>query len=390
MAEFTTKLIHRMLASPDLVDDIRRLSAAHVSSLIARVGAADAGELVALLSDAQFTELMDDALWDETDAFDHRHFETWLEMVAEGGDAALARRLRTLPESTLALAIFGQVFVVDSETLGIGMAGASAHEAEIAERVLDAALYLELADHKIIARRTTGWDAVVDALLALDRVDHALLNRLLDTCARATTDFLDEREGLETLLDAAQTLEEDASAEREHRRSRRGFVSHADARAFLVHVETRRGIADDAPSRHFLTEAYFRELDQAPVAASPLADLRGGALSQLVGAEQVSPRLPPAGAATFRAAMAQLSPAQRDQRLAELVYLANVLVAAGRGHDPLSAGQAVFEACAAGLERCTADPVTTLRTTGADQLFALGWTRDEKENSTGFGGGGRP
>ncbi len=377
MAEFTTRLMHRVLASPDLVDRVRGLSTAQVGALIARVGVADAGELVALLSDAQFCELMDDALWDDTDGFDHRHFETWLEVIAEGGDAALARRLRALPEATLALALFGQIFAVDTETLGIEMAGASSEEAELAERILDSALYLELADHKLIARRPTGWDVVVEALLALDRFDHALLMRLLDACARATADHLDAHEGLETLLDAAEALEEDASAERETRRGRRGFVSHADARAFLTHVETAERDGDALPPRHFLTAAYFREIE--PVTEQPrlAADLNDDPLSKLMATEQANPQLPPAGAAAFREALGQLSPEVRDQRLAELVYLANVLVASGRGYDPLSASQAVFEACAAGLHSCSqgADPVATLTRHGADQLFVLGWRR---------------
>lgn len=379
MAEFTTRLMHRLLASPDLVDRVQRLSSPQVSALIARVGVADSGELIALLSDAQFAVLMDDALWDETDAFDHRHFETWLEVIAEGGDAALARRLQGLAETTLALALFGQVFVVDAETLGIGMAGASDHEAQLAERVLDAALYLELADYKVIARRATGWDIVVDALLALDRVDHERLDRLLEACARATSDFLDEHDGLEALLDAAEMLEEDASAERVDRRSRRGFVSHADARAFLTHIETR-GLTDGhPPPRHFLTAAYFREIDGSPALEAPTPNVGDDPLTPLLSGTAPGPELAPAGTSALREALAKLSPAQRDRRQAEFAYLANVLVASCRGYDPLSASHAVFEACAAGLQKCGDDPALTLDTTGVDQLFALGWIADDDD-----------
>lgn len=155
-------------------------------------------------------------------------------------------------------------------------------------------------------------------------------------------------------------------------------MSHADARAFLTHVETAERDGDGPPPRHFLTAAYFREIE--PVTEPPrlAADLDDDPLSKLMATEQASPPLPPAGASAFREALGRLSPEVRDQRLAELVYLANVLVASGRGYDPLSATQAVFEACAAGLHSHShgTAPVATLTQHGADQLFVLGWRRN--------------
>ncbi len=378
MAELTTRLVRRLLEAPALVETIQRLPTAQVATLIERVGVEDAGELVAMLGDEQFAELMDDVLWDGEDEFDHERFETWLEVVAEGGPSALAQRLQSLPEDTLALALFGHVFVVDAETLGIGMAGSSSAEAALAERVLDAALYLELADHKVIARRLTGWDTIIDALLALDRVDHGLLERLLDTLARATADHLDEHEGLETLLDAAESLEEDAADGRDRRRAARGFVRHADAKAFLKHAASppSRG-PSQAPERHYLTRAALRELElaQGPVVEAPLPE----ELATLVDASPgvTDPQLPPAGLTDLREAIESLDAAAQAHRQTELAYLANVLVAAHPELGPVTAARQVLEACAAGLRRLQAPssrPASELlRELGMDQLFVAGW-----------------
>ncbi len=88
----------------------------------------------------------------------------------------------------------------------------------------------------------------------------------------------------------------------------------------------------------------------------------------------------------FRAGLLQLAeraPAIHAQRMDELAYLANVLVAGtsrgGRAYRPVEAVEAVIETCSAGLAEAigaapTAETAADLLARhGADRLFRIGW-----------------
>jgi hypothetical protein len=373
MADTTTKVLQRVLEEPGLVAAVQSLPAAHLDALVRAVGLEDAGELLAMVTPAQFGALVDDALWQasgRTEAFDHARFPTWLEVMFEGGDELVARRLAELDEEILAAAFSGQLFVLDAETLGIGMAGAGSHEAELAEKALDACLYLELHDYTLVARRSRGWDAVIGALLALDQRDHELVLRILDACRRASTEFIEDSGGLYETLTASEAIEEDARAGRDDRRAVRGFVSRADALAFLKLAESP---PSDAPAgRDAITAAYFREYQptsqsdpEPPPSLTALFDEVGITAPQ-------APALPSASQDLLRQALASLPADIATKRHAELAYLANVLVASGR-HSPVSAARTVVEVCARGLTRLQDEGAgNPLEDRGCDLLFRRG------------------
>ncbi|MCA9711281.1 MAG: hypothetical protein KDK70_35915, partial [Myxococcales bacterium] len=132
-----------------------------------------------------------------TERLDAARFVVWLEVLLEGGDAAAARRLRELPEELLTAGLCAQLFVLERDALGHDLAGASWEEAEVAERVLDEALHLELSDYTLVARHDLGWDACIAALLAPDVADHDRVQRVLVRCCQATREELhDEDDGL--------------------------------------------------------------------------------------------------------------------------------------------------------------------------------------------------
>lgn len=379
MTRITSRLVRRALDEPALVRTVRALDVVQLDALVRAVGLEDAGELLAMVTPEQFVGLIDEDLWQargSSEEFDHGRFVTWLEVMFEGGDEAVVRRLRELPEETLTLALSGQLVVLDSDTLGIGLAGASAHEAALAEKALDACLYLELGNYTLVSKSPLGWDVVIAALLALDQHDHALTQRILDACARADTECLEDAGGLHALLSAEQMLAEDALADREQRRSARGFVSRADARAFLKTAE-QTSIDGPIPDRDPITHAYFRELDTATMAdavAGPLPDLSELLVELGVDANAL-PALPEVHHSSLRAALRELPPALASRRESELVYLANVLVAAAGDHAPLSAAQRVLSVCARGLDHLTdrgQAPDRVLADTGCDVLFRLG------------------
>lgn len=365
----TTRVLVRLLDEPQLVEAVQGLAPVELSALVDAVGLEDAGELLALATDRQIVDLLDASLWDGPgveEGFAHDRFVTWLEVLAEGGDATVASRLAALPEESLALAFFGQLFVLDVETLGIGMAGASSHEAELAEKALDACQYLELLDYTLVARRSTGWDTVIAALLALDQRDHARVERILEACCRATTQAVDDGGGLYEVLTAEEMLLEDARADRNDRRAAQGFVSRADAEAFV------RG-EGDGERRDPVMAAYLRTLETPETPSGPSA--WGQRLRTMGVLPPSAPALGAAGHSALRQALASLPPPLAATRQAELAFIANALVASGRGYDPLAAAAEALHRCSVGLHRmlgADGDPQRLLRDVGCDRLFRAG------------------
>ncbi len=363
----TDRLIARILDDPHLVEVVHSADAETFCSLLDEVGLADSGELLALATPQQFVAAIDASLWDwegDAESFNHLRFVTWLEVMFEGGENLVMRRLLQLPEETLVLAFLGQLFVLDVQTLGAGMAGASRHEAELAERVLDACLYIEFGDHVLVARRPSGWDTVLAALLTLDRDHHDVVQRVLDACCRASTDQIEQAGGLQSLLSSAETIAEDARAEKNDRRAKRGYVAPDDATAFLALAAATP--TDLIPAdTDAITRAYQREFEPRP----PEPPAHGRGLRDLLGRDP--PKLP---ARALRRTLDELDATTRDERQAELAYLANLLLASGTVDGPAEAATLVLEVVHAGLEHARGlEPDLDVATVGADRLFRLGW-----------------
>jgi hypothetical protein len=76
----------------------------------------------------------------------------------------------------------------------------------------------------------------------------------------------------------------------------------------------------------------------------------------------------------FRDALADLAasdPHRHAERLEELAYLVNVLIAAGEAKSQFGAIELVIEACAAALQHLAKRG--SLARLGADKLFRIGW-----------------
>ncbi len=383
------KLLQCVLEQPAVVESVRALEPAQLSALIREVGVEDSGELLALATEEQFAYLVDESMWTQqrpgdNEVFDHARFVVWLEVMFEGGADLVVERLRALPEETLAVAFSGQLLVLDIETLGMGMAGASPHEAELVEKALDACLYLEFENYTLVSKRGIGWDTVIEALLALDKVDHATATRILEDCCRASTEYVDDNGGLSTVLSAEEMLEEDASAGREQRRSELGFVTPADARAFLRLAEqTPVGSDGGVPQRDAITRAYFRDLAPPPPTTTkpPPPNRLLQVLTDFGVVRSDSPALPASrDELALRDMLGSTDQTYRGRREQELVYLANLLMASPLGLSPLEAAQRTVAAFTAGLEHLldqghSAEELMTRA--GADQIFRLGWALGE-------------
>lgn len=355
-------LLARILEQPALVSAVRELPPPILSKLIERIGLEDAGEIVALATTEQLERVFDDDLWKavragEDETFRPDRFAVWLEVMAEAGEAHLIRRLVELPQDLLALVVHRLVLVVDNHELAEALATPT-YDAEDLDRALDNAPSEEWEELRLIARDPGTWDAVWNALSSLERDHHDLLRAIFDQCCAMTTEYINGNGGLYEVLTSSELLETDVAAARDDRRAAQGFVSPADARGFLELA--RRG--DLREARDPLTRAYFRDLSAptfaaATAAPSPALDQ----LVELVGGARQLPALPaPGEQPTGSESNLRIETAMRDlrerapdvfaQRLAELGYLVNVLMAGSR-HPlrPVEALARVLRTCEAGL-----------------------------------------
>ena len=390
---------------------MQSLPAAALGKLIDHVGLEDAGEIVALATTEQLRGVFDDDLWraerpgqDET--FDADRFGRWLEIMLEAGEEFAAERLVELPEDLVTLALAKHVLVVDIEAMAVAMSERQSDDDVLLEKALESCLCEEIGEYRIISRRHEGWDAVLSLLLALDRDHHPYLARLLERCCHAASEHIEDNGGLYRVLTSEEMLEGDAAAEREDRRAAEGYVSPSSAASFLA---LARAAELDATTKSRgqdpMTRAYFRGLAPgipvetvaagAPASAESTADAAAGLLRLLREAEVLPPArlrglLEPTqpGTATssedrLAQAMRRLraqAPDQHAQRMQELGYLANVLVAGcsleGRAFRPAEAARAVLAVCNLGLEHfgdTRAQAVDDLLARGADWLFRIGW-----------------
>ena len=353
-------LLEQMLDDPQLASQLRALPAPVLRQVILQIGLEDAGELVALSSLEQLREVFDEDLWrsprpGQDDAFDAARFCTWLEVLLEAGDAFVADRLAELSEDFLIFAFSRLLRALDTAEVAASITDDD--EAALLDKVLEAEGCQELGDYLVVARIENGWHAVWTTLVALDDRHPELLRAVLNRCWLATREQAEGAGGLYEVLTGEEQLLEDARAEREERRATQGYVSPADARAFL-------GLARRAPAEPEtdpITRAYFRELRPVPaapgLAGGGTRPSRSAPLRRLLAEAGALPSpedAPPPGDSLFRSAVAELgrSDARAAQRVVEeLAYLANVLVAGdtSRAWQPVEAAERVFELCDAGL-----------------------------------------
>jgi hypothetical protein len=418
----STNLLLRILERPALVAAVRELPGAVLGKLIERIGLEDAGELVALATTAQLERVFDDDLWraervggDET--FRPERFALWLRVMLDAGEPLLVQRLCDLPQELLALAVHRLVLVLDMDVLDEQLAPGD-EEADALRQALETSLVEEWEEFRLIARDPDVWDDVWGALLLLDRAHHERLRAILEACCAMSTEYISGQGGLFQVLTAEEMLDSDVAAARDDRRVAEGFISPADARAFLALA--RRGGGD---GRDPITRAYFRGLPSTGAAthkptAPPKTDAprsRGAALATdadvldlaallreaevlapeptqplagLLGAsDQTSPAKQHLVAPLFEQAMTALrdrDPALFSTRAQEVGYLVNVWIAGG-AHDgrrprPVEALETVLRTCEAGLRtqvgsgRVTAEEaLAVLARMPADLLYRRGF-----------------
>ncbi|MCL2825045.1 MAG: DUF6178 family protein, partial [Polyangiaceae bacterium] len=403
MAESTQGLLARIIEDSALVARVRGLDARTLGRVVQHIGLEDAGVIVALASTEQLRDMFDEDLWvspepGEEEKFDGKRFAMWLEIMLESGEQFVADKLTELPEELVTLGFQSQVLVIDIDELALEMAEYH-RDSELVEKELESCLYEEIEQYRVISRWTDHWDAVISVLLALDQNHHSFLRRMLERCCHASTEYISENGGLYEVLSAEEMMEEDAVADRDNRRAEAGYLSSADAAAFLgLPRVTSLDEAIDTKKRDAVTAAYFRSVAPARQRAAAVPEYgspddraaQERFTSMLVEAGVVERRLPalPTGKSkkppAFQTVIAQLrdaDPVLYGQRTEELAYLANVLVAgssfAGRAFRPVEAAEAAICTCSVGLDvlrsGTRARALSYVREYSADHLFRIGW-----------------
>ncbi len=313
---------------------------------------------------AQLQRAADLDLWRGGDSgadarFDANRFAEWLEALLEAGSDIAARQLSALDPDLLVVGIAEHVRVFDEAARH---ASSSPHE-------------VALGGYVIVPRRD-GAQPVVETLASLHDEAPDRFHQVMHACVRLSNEGY-ERDGLHAILTERDQAMFDLVDARERRREEHGFVSAADARAFL---------AGSGESRRALFRAHLRATEAVAAAAADGAgpepprdgdeDEPAQAARALLGPAPAEPdRLAPFHALLQHAHRRDAAAALL--RLQELGFLANVLAAGcavqGRALTPLEASEAVAAACNLALDDRPDVSDAFLVEHDTLELFERGW-----------------
>jgi hypothetical protein len=247
-------LLDRILDTPHLAHVVPQLPPEVLHGVIQRCGLEDCGELVALATADQLAGVFDLDLW-RTDRpgldehFDADRFGVWLEVLADSGDAVVARKLAEM-DVDLVIAGLAQHALVFDEAAGV--------------RPLDHELSCKVGGYRVVARRAGSWDAIVSVLVSLDAEHHDYFHRVMRGC-RNLSNSRPEVDGLDDLLTVREQVMFDLAFDREQRREQQGYATPAQARAFLQMSRQLRLGDDTMPSGDPVARAYFRAIESTTV-----------------------------------------------------------------------------------------------------------------------------
>ena len=372
----------RLLDTPFLARVVPHLAPETLHQLIQYRGLEACGELVTSATPAQLTSLLDLDLWRHAqpgrdEQFDVERFGEWLEVLVDTGDSVAARTVAALDKHLVILGLSRYLRVFDPGTFEPTESNddepMDRHDKMNSETSGDAP-ECELAGYLVRARRTDAWDAIVTLLVTLETEQNAFFHAVMQGCRRLSNST-PEIDGLDDLLMAPEQQLHDVAIERERRRSRHGYATPADARAFLQMA--RQSHAAPAPTAiNPIATAYFRAVEEeadttaeGPPAGAPEGAAHHDAVIELLAEAGLMPDRPRAllEAADEDPRAARIPVLRRlmkfvlhhDEtayltRIRELAFLANTLVAGSsvqsRPFTPQEASDAAACICNLGLE----------------------------------------
>jgi uncharacterized protein DUF6178 len=371
-------LLDRLLKAPDLAKIVPRLQPEVLHRVIQIGGLEDCADVVALATPEQIARVVDLDVWrvhrhGGDEELDADRFGVWLEVLTQAGAAVAVQKLRGLDIELVTaglvrhLAVFSFAAVSSFTTL----------DGEVVPgRELSGDFGCEIGGYVIKARRTAAWDAIVDLLMFLHADHPDYFYQLLRGCVRLSNGTR-EPDGFHDLLQDREQHMFDLASEREARREKQGYVTPAQARAFL-HAGRQLQLDGDPPPRSPIAQASFRAIELAAPAENdpphesvgtiresrrdPVAAIEPDAMADVVdilrdaGVLTTPPRAllesadrPPARLAWLHAYV-ESDPASAE----ELAFLANTLMAGcslqARIFTAEEASDAAAALCNLGLE----------------------------------------
>jgi len=406
-------LIDRILTTPHLEHVVPRLEPEVLHRVIQHCGLQACAELVALATPDQLRRVFDLDVWRARtpgldEQFDADRFGAWIEALVEHGVSVAARTLAALDAGLVIAALSQHVRVFDCAAVTSFML-LDGEESLTGSR-MDGLPRCDVGGFVVVAARSEYWGAITDVLAALEEEHGARFHQIMCGCRRLSNSR-PEVDGLDDLMNVGDQVMFDLAIDREQRRGTQGFVTPAEARAFLQaarRIDLRHGTAQPVD---VVGRAHFHEvtaeaassgdkslggLRASPPAEAP--DLAARAVEELVELVREAGALPrapralldnPRGSATrslrihgllqfVRAADSSLF----SRRTGELAFLSNAIVAGAsvqaRPFSPDEASRAALAVCNLGLENWpdhwSATPDDFLLAHDLVALFEVGWT----------------
>ncbi|MBN2336971.1 MAG: hypothetical protein JXP48_00410 [Acidobacteria bacterium] len=392
LAPSSRQLLNRILDQPDLARTVRSLEPKVLNQLIRRCGLEDTGEVIALASSEQLMHIFDDDLWQcgragEEEQFDAERFGLWLEVLAGMGPPVAAEKIAGMDLDFVTGAFSRHILVLDDAWMALRMMAYSEggdvdpsewERASWAEKALEGSLSHEFSGCTVVSKRDAFWDAVLLVLLELEDGFPEFFGELMERCARIDAAQLESDGGLYEVLTEGERVMSDVAADREARRALEGYVDPVGAAAFLAAARqwkpggpgsTRDTFADTVRENH-LRSLKDRAGQGAGTGegARVVGEERESGLAALLRECDLFPGgralLPAGGPAPGVDRLARIreelqyvrraDPAVFSERMDELAFLANVLVAGcsfqSRRFRPVEAADAALAACSLGLE----------------------------------------
>src|SRR5262245_22636671 len=267
------RLLDRILSAPHLAMVVPRLQPEVLHRVIQHCGLEDCAPLVTLATPGQLARVFDLDLWrpaapGRDERFDAGRFGVWLDVMVEAGASSAAATLAAMEVDLVAGGFAQHVRVFDYAAV----APFVTLDGELSPgHALDDSPRCEIGGHVISARRSDCWDAITTVLIALADAHGDYFGDLMRECCRLSNSR-PEVDGLDDLLITDEQAMFDLAIDRETRNDVQGYVTPAQARAFLQ--TSRRIVLRQVapPLREAMTRAYFRDIDTS-VGDDPLREL---------------------------------------------------------------------------------------------------------------------